>query len=193
MCGPQTKNENLEGDRRPRFNKRWRPFLCKPSALQMEGAKVARHTTAPMQRTLHLAKRAGQILAQSAGRPDDELLDDDQLAQWFGVSRQWPCQARIHGYSPPFIRLGPKRIRHRRDQVNAWLLAQQQTNDTRDARPAWNRGHRKANGAASTREIASDAARAAEGPNVVAIAEQARRRDNQEAGLTAKYGFKRGN
>jgi hypothetical protein len=99
------------------------------------------HSTAQIPKS-HLERRAHQIAALSEG-PADQLLTDQQLAAWFGVGPQWPAQARIGGYGPPFIRSGPKRIRYRRDQVNAWLLSRQATS-TADT-PAWNRGHRKAN------------------------------------------------
>lgn len=92
---------------------------------------------------LHLDRRAHQIIALSEGRPADELLSDQQVADLFGVGPQWPAQARIGGYGPPFIRLGPKRIRYRRDQINAWLLERSATSTA--AIPAWNRGLRKAN------------------------------------------------
>jgi hypothetical protein len=108
---------------------------------------VPTHTTPQIPRA-HLERRAQQIAALSEG-PEDQLLTDQQLAAWFGVSPQWPAQARIGGYGPPFVRSGPKRIRYRRDMVNAWLLSRQDTSTA--VTPAWNRGipnsNRKLNGA----------------------------------------------
>jgi hypothetical protein len=113
---------------------------------------VPTHTTAQIPTTiktpksLHLDKRVDQIIAQNSGRPD-ELLSDQSLARWLGVSNQWPHQARIGGYGPPYLVIGPRRIRYRRDQVNAWLSSRQvrSTAETPERSPA-NRGKRRADG-----------------------------------------------
>jgi hypothetical protein len=115
--------------------------------MQCLGFSMPTHTTAKIPQTRHLDRRAHQIIALSEG-PADQLLDDQQLAAWFGVGPQWPAQSRMTGSGPPFIRTGLKRIRYRRDVVNAWLLSRQDTSTA--ATPAWNRGipgsNRKLNG-----------------------------------------------
>ncbi|CEF48886.1 unnamed protein product [uncultured bacterium] len=93
---------------------------------------------------LHLDSRISQILALGAGRPGDELLDDLQLAEWFGVSRQWPCQTRLRGTGPPCIWQGPRRVRYRRDQVTEWLL-------WRQAWLLWCQALRQGNGATAVK------------------------------------------
>ena len=44
-----------------------------------------------------------------------------QVAAWLGVSEQWMEIARHKGYGPKFIRLSPRRIRYRRDEVLKFL------------------------------------------------------------------------
>ncbi len=69
----------------------------------------------------HFDKRADQIIEAGAG-DDDDLLSTIQVAAWFGVSKQWLEIGRHEGYGPPFVRVGPNRIRYRRGDVRRWLL-----------------------------------------------------------------------
>jgi hypothetical protein len=78
-------------------------------------------TSVSNRKTLHLDKRAHKIVEEGEEHPDDELLDDRLLAEWFGVSDQWPTQARIGGFGPPYIVLGPRNLKYRRDKVQEWL------------------------------------------------------------------------
>ena len=59
----------------------------------------------------HLDKRAADLAAQGVGDPDD-LLSTSDLAEWLGVSIQWVEIGRSKGWSPPFIKLSPRRIRY---------------------------------------------------------------------------------
>jgi hypothetical protein len=70
----------------------------------------------------HLDRRAADLAAEGAGDPDD-LLSTSDLAEWLGVSVQWVEIGRTKGWSPPFIKLSPRRIRYRREAVLEWLLA----------------------------------------------------------------------
>ncbi len=72
--------------------------------------------------THHLDRRAETLAAVGAGNPDD-LLDTHALAEWLGVSAQWCETARRHGIGPRFLKITPRRIRYRRDDVLAWLKA----------------------------------------------------------------------
>lgn len=70
----------------------------------------------------HLDRRAADLLAEGAGDPDD-LISTSDLAEWLGVSVQWVEIGRSKGWSPPFIKLSPRRIRYRRQAVLEWLRA----------------------------------------------------------------------
>jgi predicted DNA-binding transcriptional regulator AlpA len=70
----------------------------------------------------HLDRRAADLAAAGAGNPDD-LLSTSDLAEWLGVSVQWVEIGRSKGWSPPFIKLSPRRIRYRRESVLEWLRA----------------------------------------------------------------------
>ena len=63
------------------------------------------------------------LTAADVGNPDD-LLSTNQLAQWFGCSPQWLNIARSQGSGPPYVVLGPKKIRYSRGAVRAWIVAQ---------------------------------------------------------------------
>lgn len=135
-------------------------------------------TKPPKPRIPYLARRAHQIIALGAAWPPEHLHDDHSLAQWFGVGPQWPCQTRIDGSGPPFIELGPRRIKYRHDSAMAWLRALPEFTSTAQSPhrgKVWNSPHRKGNGGA----------RAATDPNVVSFTEQARARANVKAGKDA--------
>lgn len=68
----------------------------------------------------HLDRRADKIAAEGAGDLDD-LLDTKAMSAWFGYSEQWFEIGRSKGYGPPFIRVGPQRIRYRRSDALAYL------------------------------------------------------------------------
>ncbi len=69
----------------------------------------------------HLDRRAFQLIDHGAGGDPDDLLDTAALTDWLGLSKQWAEIGRSRGYGPPFIRLGPRRIRYRRKDVLRWL------------------------------------------------------------------------
>lgn len=75
-------------------------------------------------RRLHIDKRTAQLVAQANGDGDD-LLNTTELAEWLGVSTQFLEIGRHQGYGPPFIRLTPKIVRYRRDDVLDWLRERQ--------------------------------------------------------------------
>jgi predicted DNA-binding transcriptional regulator AlpA len=77
-------------------------------------------TDAPKPRRFHLDKRAHSLAEQGPGGGDD-LLDSKQLADWIGTSTQWLELGRKKNYGPRFLRLGPRAIRYRRDDVWRWL------------------------------------------------------------------------
>jgi hypothetical protein len=68
----------------------------------------------------HLDRRASELIENGAGISRD-LLTTEATAEWLGVSSQWLEIGRSKNYGPPFVRLSPRRIRYRRDDVVAWL------------------------------------------------------------------------
>lgn len=70
----------------------------------------------------HLDRRAEEIASHPvADGPRDELLSTKQVAQWLGVSVQFMEIGRHRGYGPHFVRLGPRKIVYRRNDVLHWL------------------------------------------------------------------------
>jgi predicted DNA-binding transcriptional regulator AlpA len=74
----------------------------------------------------HLDARAGEI-AEAVGTAgnDDDLLDTKQVARMLGVSVDWVVNGRADQptghYGPPFIKLGDRLVRYRRDELRRWL------------------------------------------------------------------------
>ncbi len=87
----------------------------------MSDAK-SRRFTETAERRLHLDRRAAEIIANTEGA-DDDLLSTRSVAIWLGVSEEWVEIGRSKGYGPPFIRLGPRRIRYHRRTILDWLAA----------------------------------------------------------------------
>jgi hypothetical protein len=58
--------------------------------------------------------------------PNDELLTDAELAEWFGVNPDAPRWWRSRHSGPPFVRIN-RNVRYRRGDVLAWLDAQRVT------------------------------------------------------------------
>ncbi len=74
----------------------------------------------PKAGTHHLDRRAPDLIEASAGSPED-LLKTREVAEWLRVSTQFVEVGRSRGFGPPFLRLGPTRIRYRRADVLGWL------------------------------------------------------------------------
>jgi predicted DNA-binding transcriptional regulator AlpA len=75
-----------------------------------------------------LDRRIDLILANEPpaidkNNPDDDLLTTPQVADWFGVSKQWLeiGRSQKYDYGPPFKKLGPKNVRYRRGSTKGWL------------------------------------------------------------------------
>jgi hypothetical protein len=91
----------------------------------------------PHNRAFHLDRRIDQILAleppvfDKNNNPDDDLLTTDVVAGWLGVSKEWLEVGRVHGYGPPFKKLGPKNVRYRRGSVKLWLAQRKRVAVTR--------------------------------------------------------------
>jgi len=76
-------------------------------------------------RTFHIDKRAAQLAAIPGD--DDDVLTTEQLAAWWGVSKQWLEILRHTGGGPEYERLGPKLIRYRRSKAKKWLNTRSHT------------------------------------------------------------------
>jgi predicted DNA-binding transcriptional regulator AlpA len=81
------------------------------------GDAVPQKNTVPQKH--HLDRRVDSLLAVEG--EDDDLLTTRELADWFGVSPQWPELARHYKWGPPYIKLGPRQVRYRRTDVMEWL------------------------------------------------------------------------
>jgi hypothetical protein len=89
------------------------------SKRQLAASTVRQHSP----KTHHIDRRAHQVIAAANGGADDDLLSCAELAEWFGVSKQWLEIGRIKNYGPTFRKLGPHQIRYRRGDVLKWLDA----------------------------------------------------------------------
>lgn len=84
-----------------------------------------------MEKNLHLDKRADDLVLAAAG-DDEDLLNTAQTAKLLGVSAQWLESGRSRGWGPPFIRIGLRNIRYRRDSLRAWLKERAEYRSTRE-------------------------------------------------------------
>ena len=72
-----------------------------------------------MEATFHLDKRAADIAANVGD--DDDLLTVREAAAILSVSIAWMEARRFRGDGPPFIRIGARGIRYRRDKLREWI------------------------------------------------------------------------
>ena len=96
-------------------NENQRKNRSKPRSPHARGWRHTRAQNTPLR-----PKRANEIAEAGQGNPDD-LLSTPELASWFKMSKEWFELARMKGYGPHYIKVTPKRIRYRRDDVLAWL------------------------------------------------------------------------
>ena len=87
-----------------------------------------------LKKTLHIDKRAGDLLAEGAGDADD-LMTISAVADWLGVSLIWLHIGRQRGYGPAFLKLAPRHIRYKRSDVLAWLESRRRLRTSEYARP----------------------------------------------------------
>lgn len=90
-----------------------------PTKATKDGERLLGVHVAKKTKRFHLDRRAARIAAEP-GDPD-ELLSTIETAEWLSVSVQWLEISRHRGDGPPFLRIGTRCIRYRRDQVRAWL------------------------------------------------------------------------
>lgn len=69
----------------------------------------------------HLDKRIPEIIMRAPKGGPDDLLCTKAVAEWLGVSTQLLEIGRSKGYGPAFVRISPRRIRYRREDVLAFL------------------------------------------------------------------------
>ena len=69
----------------------------------------------------HLDRHADKLAASIITGSPDDLLSTPGAAALLRVSTQFLEIARSKNYGPKFIRLGPRCIRYRRDDLLAWL------------------------------------------------------------------------
>lgn len=69
----------------------------------------------------YIDRHADRILAEPVVDGPDDLLTTAQTATWLCVSVQFLEIGRGKNYGPPHVLVGPRTVRYRRDEVNAWL------------------------------------------------------------------------
>lgn len=74
-----------------------------------------------LSKTHLLDRRAQDLIAEGGAGNSDELVTTTELASWLRVSPAWVEIGRGKGYGPPYVRIGPRRIRYRRADVLRWL------------------------------------------------------------------------
>jgi hypothetical protein len=82
----------------------------------------------PIANTLHIDRRAGQIIAQSGDanaqaeiHNADDMMSTKEVADWLGVSEQFLAIRRNQHNGPRFIRVSPRKIMYQRRDVLVWL------------------------------------------------------------------------
>lgn len=55
------------------------------------------------------------------------LMTPQEVSQWTGLSIGALAQLRYKGRGPQFVKLTPKTVRYVREQVQAWIDSQMQT------------------------------------------------------------------
>jgi hypothetical protein len=76
--------------------------------------------TSSLRQRHHLDRRADRLADEGKGNAD-ELLTQQQVADWLGVCEQWMLTGRSQNYGPVFVRPFPEVIRYRRGDVVKWL------------------------------------------------------------------------
>ena len=69
----------------------------------------------------NIDRRADQVIADSNGGDDDDMLSSQEVANWLGVSIQWVEIGRTKKWGPKFHKLSPRKVKYRRGDVRAWL------------------------------------------------------------------------
>jgi hypothetical protein len=90
-----------------------------PDFVFLEEAATPANTSIAI-RKHRLDKRAIDLIR--VGGDDEALLNTAQTAIWPGASVQCLEIGRSRQYGPPFLRLGPRQIRHHRGSGRSWLL-----------------------------------------------------------------------
>ena len=51
------------------------------------------------------------------------LLSRDDVEREYGISRRWLELAALSGNGPPMVRLTPRMVRYRRDDLEDWIAS----------------------------------------------------------------------
>jgi hypothetical protein len=71
--------------------------------------------------TMHIDRRAGQILVAMEDLPADTLLTPANLSELWGVSEAWLDQRRHRGDGPAYVSMAPRSVRYRVGAARDWL------------------------------------------------------------------------
>jgi hypothetical protein len=88
-----------------------------------EGSAVSRHE--PLDRFNFDCRIEYMVIHPLAAGPDDEYMDTNAVAKWWGVSSQWFVTGRAQGYGPPFIMITPTKPVYKRGVLRRWLKDRQ--------------------------------------------------------------------
>ena len=81
-------------------------------------------------------KNISSSLPQETGNETDNasghrrLLSRIEIEAEYGISRRWLELAAISGEGPPFIKVSPRMVRYRRNQLEKWLNDREFDNTT---------------------------------------------------------------
>src|SRR5947209_7167432 len=99
------------------------------------------HTVYNLPRKHHLDRNAAALAETiAAGGDPDDCFTDTRLAGMLDVTIQWCQIGRLKGYGPKFIRLSPRIVRTRRDDLVAWLRERTHQRTSEYADPAKPKG-----------------------------------------------------
>lgn len=61
------------------------------------------------------------VIDTSAQNTSGYLLSRDQIEHEYGITRRWLELAAIRGGGPTYIKVGPRTVRYRREELERWL------------------------------------------------------------------------
>ena len=63
-------------------------------------------------------------MSQDDGSFGQEFLTDAQVAELLNITSRTTLRWRRDGDGPPFVRIGPRCVRYKRSDLDAWIAAQ---------------------------------------------------------------------
>lgn len=63
----------------------------------------------------------GALEGKGGDKTKPHLLSRDEIEAEFGISRRWLELAALSGNGPAFIKIAPRTVRYRREELERWL------------------------------------------------------------------------